>query len=249
MKKLIKNISFGIWMYFNLRHLRPFHYLIKEHREAGDAEKEREQIINSTSVWGRKIMEKFHVTLNVSGLENVPEGSVLFVSNHQGYADIPIFFAAMPAKQMGFIAKTSLGKIPVFGEWIRDIRSIFIEREDTRSSIKTFEEGISLLKQGFSLVIFPEGTRSKGPHMGEFKKGSLRLAVKSGVPVVPVTISGSYHMYEEKGYIQSAKIDFHIHQAIETKGLPKSEANNLAEKVELIIKTKLEELQLAEDKK
>lgn len=243
MKKLFKNICFAFWMYFNLRHLRSFHYKIKEFRDAGDAVKEREQILNATTTWGRGIEKKYKITLTVTGRENIPEGPVLFVSNHQGYADIPMFGAAITTKQIGFVAKVSLGKIPVFGEWIRDIRSIFIEREDPRSSLKTIEEGIALLNQGYSLVIFPEGTRSRGPWMGEFKKGSLRLATKSGIPVVPVTLNGTYHVFEEKGHVQSgAVIDFHIHPAIETKELPKSEANNLAEKVEEIIRTKLEEM-------
>jgi 1-acyl-sn-glycerol-3-phosphate acyltransferase len=244
MKKLYKTICFAIWMYFNLRHLRPFHYKIKNFRESGNFEKEREQILNSTTTWGRGIMKKYKITLNVTGLENVPEGPVLFVSNHQGYADIPVFGAVITKKQIGFVAKTSLGKIPVFGEWIRDIRSIFIERDDARSSLKTFEEGAELLKQGFSLVIFPEGTRSRGPQMGEFKKGSLRLATKSGVPVVPVTLNGTYQVYEDIGYVHpGAMVDFHIHPAIETKELSKAEANNLAERVEEIIKTKLGEIQ------
>lgn len=244
MKKLYKTICFAFWMYFNLRHLRPFHYKIKGFRDAGDFEKEREQILNSTTTWGRGIMKKYKVTLTAEGLENIPEGPVLFVSNHQGYADIPAFGAVITMKQIGFVAKTSLGKIPVFGEWIRDIRSIFIERDDARSSLKTMEEGVELLKQGFSLVIFPEGTRSRGPQMGDFKRGSLRLATKSGVPVVPVTINGTYLMYEDIGYVHpGARIEFYIHPPIETKDLTKAEANNLAEKVEEIIKTKLEEIQ------
>ncbi|MDD4754423.1 MAG: lysophospholipid acyltransferase family protein, partial [Desulfitobacteriaceae bacterium] len=197
----------------------------------------------------RGIVKKYKINLNISGKENVPEGPVLFVSNHQGYADIPIYCAVFTEKQIGFVAKTSLGKIPIFGEWIRDIRSIFIEREDPRSSLKTIEEGISLLNQGFSLVIFPEGTRSKGPQMGQFKKGSLRLATKSGVPVVPVTVNGTYHVYEDLGYVHSgASVDFHIHPAIDTKSLSKQEANNLAEKVEELVKSKLEELQTTKNK-
>lgn len=241
--RLYKNICFAFWMYFNLRHLRPFHFKIKNHRDAGDDVKEREQILNSTTTWGKGIMKKYKIELNVSGLENIPDGPVVFVSNHQGYADIPVYGAVISMKQIGFVAKNSLGKIPVFGEWIRDIRSVFIERDDPRSSLKTIEEGIGLLNRGFSLVIFPEGTRSKGSQMGEFKKGSLRLATKPGIPVVPVTLNGTYHVFEEKGHVQSgAKVDFFIHPAIETKELSKQEANNLAEKVEEIIKTKLEEI-------
>ncbi|MDF3002178.1 MAG: 1-acyl-sn-glycerol-3-phosphate acyltransferase [Bacillota bacterium] len=241
--RLYKNICFAFWMYFNLRHLRPFHFKIKNHRDAGDDLKEREQILNSTTTWGNGIVKKYKIELNVEGIENIPDGPVVFVSNHQGYADIPIYGAVISMKQIGFVAKNSLGKIPVFGEWIRDIRSIFIERDDPRSSLKTIEEGIGLLNRGFSLVIFPEGTRSKGPRMGDFKKGSLRLATKPGVPVVPVTLNGTYHVFEEKGHVQSgAKVDFFIHPAIETKELSKQEANNLAEKVEEIVKAKLEEL-------
>ncbi|QOX64861.1 1-acyl-sn-glycerol-3-phosphate acyltransferase [Anoxybacterium hadale] len=241
--RIYKNICFAFWMYFNLRHLRPFHFKIKNHRDAGDDVKEREQILNSTTTWGKGIMKKYKIELNVSGLENIPDGPVVFVSNHQGYADIPVYGAVINMKQIGFVAKNSLGKIPVFGEWIRDIRSVFIERDDPRASLKTIEEGIGLLNRGFSLVIFPEGTRSKGSHMGEFKKGSLRLATKPGIPVVPVTLNGTYHVFEEKGHVQSgAKVDFFIHPAIETKELSKQEANNLAEKVEEIIKAKLEEL-------
>ncbi len=230
-------------MYFNLRHLRYFHFRIKKHRDAGEFEKEREQILNSTTTWGKGIMKKYGITLNVSGLENVPEGPVLFVSNHQGYADIPVYCAVITMKQIGFVAKSTLGKIPVFGEWIRDIRSVFIERDDARSSLKTMEEGAELLKKGFSLVIFPEGTRSKGPYAGEFKKGSLRLGIKAGVPIVPVTLNGTYEVYEKMGYPKpGAKVDFHIHPAIETSGLSKAEANALPEKVEKIILDKLEEI-------
>lgn len=243
MKKLFKNICFAFWMYFNLRHLRNYHYSIKKYRDAGDWVREREEILKSTTTWGKGIMAKYKIDLQVTGLENIPQGPVVFVSNHQGYADIPVFGAVITMKQIGFVSKTSLGKIPVFGEWIRDIRSVFIERDDPRSSLKTIEEGIGLLNQGFSLVVFPEGTRSKGPHMGEFKKGSLRLATKSGMPVVPVTLNGTYQVYEEKGYVKSgASVQFVIHPAIETKDLPKVEANNLAERVEKIIKDQLEEL-------
>ena len=245
--KLYKTICFGIWMYLNLRHLRPFHFKMEKYRNSGEAEKEREQILNSTTTWGGGIVKKYKIKLEISGIQNFPEGPVLFVSNHQGYADIPIFGAVITTKQIGFVAKSTLGKIPMFGEWIRDVRSIFIERVDARSSLKTIEEGIELLNQGFSLVVFPEGTRSRGPNMGEFKRGSLRLATKSGVPIIPVTINGSYHVYEDLGYVHpGAVVQFHIHPAIETKGLSKVEANEMGERVEKIIKTKLEELQAKE---
>jgi len=246
--KIVKMAGFACWMYYRLTHLRHFRREIRKYRALGDYEKEREQILNSTSDWGRQLMERYRIKLNVSGLENLPEGPVLFVSNHQGYADIPVFCAVLAGKkQAGFVAKRSLGRIPIYGGWIQDIRSVFIDRDDARSSLKTMEEGIDLLKKGFSLVIFPEGTRSRGPKLGEFKKGSLRLATKSGVPVVPVTLNGTYRIFEDHGYVKpGAEVDFHIHPAIETEGLSKAEQNGLAERVRSIILSKLEEFQQKE---
>lgn len=246
MKKLIKNIIFGIWIYFNLVHLRDFSKKMRQARATGNWAFERENILKATKTWGTNIVKKLKITLNVEGLENIPEGPVVFVSNHQGYGDIPMYCAAITTKQFGFVAKEELGKIPYFGNWIRDIRSVFIKRNDPRASLRAIDEGIQFLNDGFSLVIFPEGTRSKGPDMSDFKKGSLRLATKPGVPIVPVTVNNTYRIFEEKGYTQSATVDFFIHPAIETKGLSKTEQNELPERVEAIVRTKLEDFQARE---
>jgi len=229
--------GFGLWMYFFLIRLRGYHRKIKTFRDGGEYEKEREQIRNSTAEWGLGIMKKARVDLQITGLENVPEGPALFVSNHQGYADIPVLCAALKERAVGFVAKTSLSKIPMFGQWIRDIRSVFLEREDARSSLKTMDEAAEFLKLGFSLVIFPEGTRSKGSVPGEFRKGSLRPALKSGVPVVPVTLNGTYRIFEESGYVKPGmRVTVHFHPHEETQGLSKAAAGELAEKVESTIR-------------
>lgn len=243
MKKFFKNIGTAIWMYWALTRLSEFRKGINKYRASGEVEKEKAEILKATTRWGTDIVNKLGIQLNVSGLENIPEeGPVLFVSNHQGYCDIPIFGAAIQTKQFGFIAKSSLKKIPLYGKWIEDVRSVFIERDDPRESLKAIERGIELLKQGFSLGVFPEGTRSQGPEMGDFKKGSLRIATKTGIPVVPVTLNGTWKMFEEHGYPSTAKVDFIVHPAIETKDMPKAEANTLTEKVESIIRSMLDEL-------
>jgi 1-acyl-sn-glycerol-3-phosphate acyltransferase len=91
------------------------------------------------------------------------------------------------------------------------------------------------------LTIFPEGTRSKDGEVKPFKKGSLRLATKSGVPVVPVSIEGSREAFETPGYVKSATIRFHVHEPIPTEGLNKTEQNALSEEVEGIIRKQLKE--------
>ena len=95
----------------------------------------------------------------------------------------------------------ALSKIPIFGKWVTRIRGIYIHRGDARASLKTINEGVEYLKQGFSLVIFPEGTRSRSSAMAEFKHGSFKLATKARVPIVPVTLNGGYHTYEETGKV------------------------------------------------
>ena len=130
------------------------------------------------------------------------------------------------------MAKEELFKIPLYGKWIARIRSVFIERDDPKASLKAIKEGISYIEDGFSLAIFPEGTRSKGPVPGPFQKGALKLATKPGVPIIPVSLNGSYKMFEEKGYLTSANIDIIIHEPIETKGLSRQEEKALSDKVE-----------------
>ncbi len=234
---IVKNVPFLIWFYGFLRTIKPIKINIRKHREAGDHEKERTEILKAENAWGRALVKRAGITLNIKSAEALPEGPVVFISNHQSYWDIPVCFAAITEKPFGFVAKESLRKIPVFGSWIEDIRSVFIKRDDARASLKAIEEGIELLKQGFSLVIFPEGTRSKGSEIKEFKKGSLRLAIKAEVPVVPITIYGTFRAYEEKGYVRPAEIDIIIHPAIDTRGMARKEAAELPERVEGIIRS------------
>lgn len=245
-KHLFKNIMFGIFMYWDLRTIHKYKVLIHKYRAEGDLEAERRQISLAESTWGRHLVERVGVDVRVEGQENIPEGPVVLVANHQSYTDIALFTYAMPHKQFGFVAKEDLHRLPLFGKWIEDVRSVFIDRQDPRASLRAIEKGIDFLQKGFSLGIFPEGTRSKGPQMGDFKKGSLRLATKPGIPVVPITISGSYRCFEGPGTPTKAIVRICIHPAIETAGMPKKEAGDLAAAVEAIVRNKLEEYQAEE---
>jgi 1-acyl-sn-glycerol-3-phosphate acyltransferase len=163
------------------------------------------------------------------------------VSNHQGNVDIATFMAAVTMKQHGFVAKSELERIPYFGKWIPRIRSLMIERDDPRSTLRAFKEGEEWLRQGFSLVIFPEGTRSRSDEMGEFKRGGLRMATQTGLPVVPVSLSGSWRLFEEKGYPQPWTVRFYVHEPISTMGLSKNEIAEMNDRVESVIRAKVDE--------
>ena len=227
-----------------LKYLKSNRDEIEAAKAAGDFEKERECILKATSTWGPMVMEMFGSTVNVRGLENLPDkGPVVMVGNHQGYADIFAYCAAFRKFQFAFVAKEELASIPLYGEWIRRIRSVFIKRNEPRASLKAISEGIEYIENGFSLVIFPEGTRSKGPVPGPFQKGALKLATKPGVPIVPISLNGSYKMFEEKGYLKGAQIDIIVHEPIETKDITRQEEKELAERVEKIITDGIRELQ------
>lgn len=242
--KIFSNIPGAIKLIDCLKYLKAYKIGIEEAKAEGNAEKEREFILKATSTWGPMVLDRFGSKLTIQGMENLPdEGPVVFVGNHQGYADIFAYCAAFQKFQFGFVAKDNLSKIPLYGEWIRRIGSVFIERDDARASLQAIKEGIKKIESGYSLVIFPEGTRSKGKDPGEFKKGSLKLATKPGVPIIPVTINGSYRMFEEKGYLKGTNIDMIVHPLIETKEISRQDEKELTEKVEKIIVDGLHKLQ------
>ena len=242
--KILANIPGFAKLIHCLKFLRANKREIEDAKAKGDVEREREYILKSTATWGDKLMEIFGSKLNIRGLENLPDkGPVVLVGNHQGYADIFAYCAAFKNFQFGFVAKENLAKIPLYGEWIRRIRSVFIERDDPRASLEAINRGIKYIEHGFSLVIFPEGTRSKGPVPGPFHKGSLKLATKPGVPIVPVSLNGSYKMFEEEGRLKGAEIDILVHEPIETANMSRQEEKELTEKVEKIIVDGLKELQ------
>ncbi len=159
------------------------------------------------------------------GFENLPEGPALYVSNHQGLWDIPIVLRHIgPIRPI--VAKKESEKLPVLHMWMCFFDCVYIDRNDPRQSLKCLQRVEELLKEGKSVVIFPEGTRSRGPQMGEFKQGSMRPAIKTGLPIVPIAIDGSYKGKEETGRITPCKCKVHILPPVETKGKDKTQIHD-----------------------
>lgn len=196
----------------------------------GKKEKQQQYLHRVTSRWARSMFWAAGATVEVKGLENLPKNqNILLVSNHQGNFDIPLLLGYIPLS-LGFVAKVELSKMPVVSTWMKLLGCIFLDRKNPRQSIQAISTGVEYLKKGKSLAIFPEGTRSKGLEMGEFKKGSLKLGVKSNVLIVPVSINGTYKLLEENRYkITPSKVQLYIHPPVNPADLTKEEQNDLAE--------------------
>jgi 1-acyl-sn-glycerol-3-phosphate acyltransferase len=181
--------------------------------------------------------------VRITGEENLPEGNCVFVSNHQGNFDV-LILAGYIHKHTGFIAKKELESFPLVSYWMKQQHSIFMDREDPRDSVRSILEGVQNLKKGYCMAIYPEGTRSKGPEMGEFKKGAMKLALKAGVPIVPITINGTYKMFEAQHgkKTRAVDVDLIISKPIDTTTLSKEEQNDLSEHIKDIIQANLNKL-------
>ncbi|MBM7614907.1 lysophospholipid acyltransferase family protein [Alkaliphilus hydrothermalis] len=184
--------SFWIYTVFTLFYIPRVKRLIKK----GLITEKRQFAHRVAGKWAKTMVSLTGGTVEVIGLENIPQdGAVLFASNHQGNFDIPLLLSSI-SKPIGFVAKVELERLPFINTWMKLLECVFIDRKDMRQSLRTISTATEILKSGQSMVIFPEGTRSKGKEMQPFKPGSLRLAQKAGTPVVPVTISGSYRLME-----------------------------------------------------
>lgn len=212
----------------------------KRLEKAGKLEERDRYIHQAAQKWMLDNIRRSGSTIEVHGLENVPKDeTVVFISNHQGNFDIPILMGYID-KPKGFISKIEAKKIPIVSAWMELIHCVFMDRSTLKGSAGAIIEGIKLLKQGHSLVIFPEGTRSKGDQMGTFKSASFKLATKAKVAIVPVTINGSYKIMEQNNNkIKPAQVILTIHKPIETKDLSKEELETLPNQVETIISSAL----------
>ncbi len=209
--------------------------------EQGKQEEKNEYVDKVTSKWAQSQLKMSGAKVTLYGEENIPKDiAVVFMSNHQSNFDIPLLMVYIK-RSKGFVAKTELKKVPILRHWMEQINCVFMDRNDLRQSVKTIIEGIKLIKAGHSLVIFPEGTRGKGGPMGEFKGGSFKLATKPKVPIIPITINGSYKLMEQNGNkLKAADVEIYIHPMIETEYLTKEEADALPERVKTMIKSKLD---------
>lgn len=132
----------------------------------------------------------------IIGVENVPrDRAVLFAANHKSIMDAPLSYIAIPVLT-GFISKIQISKIPFLNLWMKCVNCIFLDRDDLRAGMRMILDCIDNIKNGYSMLISPEGTRSHTDEPLPFKDGSLKPAQKTGCPIIPVAITGTDEMFE-----------------------------------------------------
>ncbi len=150
--------------------------------------------------WAFKVILFFTGTkLTIIGEDRIPKDqAVLYVPNHQSYFDIVITYSRCPGLT-GYVSKDFMEKIPLLSNWMKHLYCLFLDRSDMKAGLKTILTGIDYIKNGISICIFPEGTRNPHPEEGllPFKEGSLKMAEKTGCPIIPIAITGSQNIWEK----------------------------------------------------
>lgn len=187
-------------------------------------------------LWSKVSLMVAGVRTTIEGIEHIPAGPMIIMSNHQGAFDIPALMSAIPMPT-AWMAKKELFAVPVFGHSMKRAGYIPLDREHGRKALRGIAEAASVIKNGRSVIIFPEGTRSTDGVLLPFKKGGFILAAKAGVPVVPAVIDGSVAIQPPKILaITPGTIRIRFLPAVTTAG---KEPGALMEEIKAIIATEL----------
>jgi 1-acyl-sn-glycerol-3-phosphate acyltransferase len=192
-----------------------------------------QNVVHSWGIlWGRSCLWLAGLNVKVTGAENLTvAGPAIYVSNHQSNFDIPLLYAGLPI-QFRWMAKQELFSIPLFGTAMKRGGYIPIDRSNRKEAMRSLTAAARRIRDGVSVIIFPEGTRSPDGTLQPFKKGALLLAAKAGVPIVPMAIHGS-HQVQPKGSlrINPVPLQLTIMPPIATAGLKMAHIDKLTDQV------------------
>lgn len=188
-----------------------------------------------TRAWGRGVLALAGIRVSVRGTEHLPEGPAVFAANHGSALDIPILFGFLPAP-FRIIHKRSLYLVPVLGLYLLLDGHVGIDRSNPFRARRSLEAAARRIASGTSVVVFPEGTRSADETVRPFKKGSFVLAVRAGVPVVPVSLVGVKRVAPGKLWqLRPGVVHLVMHASLSTAGRDAEQATALAEEVRQIV--------------
>lgn len=182
-------------------------------------------------VWARIIVRAAGLRLSVSGADQIhADRRYILVANHSSYLDIPVMLAAIP-QPIRFLAKASLFRIPVFGWGLRAAGFVPVDRKNRSKAAASFDLATSRIERGNSLVIFPEEGRSRVREMLPFQRGAFLLALKSGLPIVPVALVGTYDALPPgRLTLHAGEVEVKVAEPIEVEGMSVRAKDELIER-------------------
>lgn len=182
----------------------------------------------ASRIWAPSLLSGAGARLRVEGMQNVDWSRPhVLVANHQSMIDVCALFRAVPVP-LRFMLKQELAKVPLVGGFARRMGMVFIERGASRSAPQRLREAVALVRNGATVVAFPEGTRSRGA-VGPFKGGAFQVAIAAGVPVVPIAIEGSGAVLPPSGFrVRPGVIRVRFGEPLSTDGLCEDDRATLA---------------------
>ncbi len=179
--------------------------------------------------WGKTICQLANVRVRIEGLEHIdPKQTYIFAGNHASQFDIFAFQGYFPY-DFRWIAKKELFRLPVFGQAMHQVGYIAIDRSHGREAMKSLNDAAAKIAAGKSVLIFPEGTRSADGRLQEFKTGAILLAIKAGVPIVPMGFNGSYQVLPKGTFLaKGGEIVLRLGTPIPTQGFSVKDKQQLA---------------------
>lgn len=235
---MLKSLFWAAWLFAFIIGRLPAYLRAKRLLRQGRTQEAQAVVDRQIYLWTSRLMKHIKMDVTIEGSENLPPKGqpAIFVCNHQSYLDIVILLSDLNGPH-GFMAKESLAKIPFLGGWVRLIGCVLVEREDIRAAAAAMRAAEEHVEAGRSLIIFPEGTRSMSDEMGEFKGGAVRIALKTGAPIVPVAIDGAWKALEGNRYrVQPTQPRMVILPMIETKDLDRAAQKALPAQLEALIR-------------
>lgn len=181
-------------------------------------------------IWGTTATWASGVKVVVHGRENLEGAQHIIVSNHMSQHDILVLASIL--KNLKFVAKNELARVPFFGKAAASVGTVYIERQNRKSSFDSYRQAAEKIREGACVVVFAEGSRGFTYSLRPFKKGPFVLAVHVHAPIVPVVIHGTREVHPKgKITVKAGRVDVHFLEPIPTEGLGYDDRNALAKTV------------------
>jgi 1-acyl-sn-glycerol-3-phosphate acyltransferase len=191
--------------------------------------------------WSRLLLRLFRVEVKAEGLSNLPAGAGVYTANHSSMLDILVVLAALPL-DLKIVHKKSLSYVPLFGWSIALAGHVSIDRSSPFRARRGLDRAAERIRSGESVLLFPEGTRSRDGSVGHFKRGSFSLAIEAGAPVVPVSLVGVKALVPHGLMsLRPGSVTVRVHAPISVAGLTTDSAQRLAEQVRQLVAAGCEE--------